>query len=744
MTLQEFENIYEEIADRTANYRLRAAFDSMRRLSSEPTLSRFAAEADALEQRYFYMLRFLNSSSPFPSAGAETKSIADSLMHLADRMERAFRTAHDPHPYYARLRFQEMRPEETVESLFADYLDEQKRLATDPQALTDTGRRARLEQLASDIFLYIWTAPNLSADQADTISAMLSDSDIPAYDREMWTGAIGLSASTDPRRYSILADMYASADERISAAALVWICLDMMKYSHYSGAAESGLSEIFRSISDSRVSDIMIFVLEYLRVIATPPKADDKTLLNDLRDMGASMADRLGNASDSDDALRRMDRLMADMPEGYFDKLKNFSEAQMRGDDVYAGSIGRMRAFPFFRQLPVWLLPFHLDRSELASVVDSEGVGMATILEKLPMLCDSDKYALVLSLANVPDNIRSGMLAETYTSLSQLSQTDEGAEMMKVLEAKQTLRAAVNNYLKNIARILASFQGADSLGIPRDSCDAVRLMALRDEELPEGYAAFADAVAALGFHEDAANLYIPLQHDCSDPAMLCRMARVNAKSGNLTVATSLYLRAVANGDNSLETAMALARVMLDDEYTFYSDEDGSIPKPIDVLEPHMAEGTDNPELLSIFAEACTAADDYHRAAETYYNLNYVLPQGDNSAKLPLARALLMCGDGTGAHDVLTPLVSTNPTIETLLVDGIALWESGARDKAVETIMQALPLCGGDFATLGKKVCDEISCFARSRDTISTRNTSMMLLPDILAYKVYGSRFGSLG
>ncbi len=744
MTLQEFEILYKDICSQIAGYKLREAFDSIRHVTSDPLLNEFSPAAEALEQRYFYMLRLIGTSSPFPGAEGEMKALSDEMTKLMSGIDRAFRIANDPDIYYARLRFQKRRPEETLESLFADYIDEQKRLATDPAALTDTRRRARLEQLASDIFMNVWTASGFGSDLADTMAAMLADHDIPAYDRELWIAAIGLSAGTDSRRYRLLVNMTQEKDTRISVAAFVWICLNYMRGVRGDFKIDPELKSTVRDIAEHMPSDIMSFVTEYLRVLARKPDAGSGNLVSDLSRMGADMAGRFRIKPEAgmDKILGDVDGIMSDMPPGYMEKMKEFSEAQMRGDDVFAGTIGRMRSFPFFRLLSAWLTPFHLDRSELAPVVDSEGVGMATVLEKMPMLCDSDKYALVLSLAAAPEGLRSSMLTSMCASVSAVRQTEEGAEMMALMEVEMPRGAVMNNYIKNVSRLLRYFPGASGLGIPDDGMCVVPLMSMITElQVPEGYVQFVESVVSLGFPEVAVELYRPVD-DAADKDLLCRMARANVMAGKDRDAIALYIRATDAGDDTMETAMELARLMLKD--SGYSDNNSEYGErtPVNILEPFADMGAENPAFLRLMAEAYEHGNDCLRSAETYFNLDYVLPPDDMSAKLPLAKVLLKCGDSSEAHSVITPLVESAPTVEVLIVDSLALWRSGKRADAADVLWRAWDMYGGVFSAF-RTDAEALSGKLPDLSATGGKDLSLFMLLDMLAYKIYGSRFGTI-
>lgn len=743
MTVPDIQEFRSGIIDLIRSHSNRKAIGAMRAfVAKDPDLQRFARQIDDAEQKYYYMLRFLNSSSPFDDVEGEMATFEEQLRSLLSDIVTAWSVANDPAEYYAQLRYQQRRPEETTESLFADYIEESKRLLSDTRAMIDTRRRATLERIAADIFMRIWTAPDFSDDLAATVTAMITDPDIPAYDRELWLNAVGLSASEDPQRIAILANIYRNADTRLAAAALMWLITGCMQFHNGFHSIDRSLYDTVRAIAESNPDDVLAVIEDFLRTVVRRSDPENERVVRDLGRMSAGMADRLSHIDPTNPSS--VEDAMGNMPEGYFDKVKQFNDAQMRGDDVFAGTIGRMRHFPFFRSMPAWFLPFHLDRSELAPVVDSEGFGMASILEKMHMLTDSDKYALVLSLAEVPDSMRADMLANSYSSITGMAATDEGAEMMAALDTKISRRAAISNAVRGLARFAHHYNAAAQLFPPiSDTSVEVTVNHIFDGYNPDGFEQFADRVAALGYSSTALSLYLRLvsspeaeSEDKTDPVLLVKAARVAEASDSLGIADSLYHRAIRNGDNSLETALSLAALLLKDPYGNFNLEDGGDPldSPITILEPYLSDNPENPQLLRLLAEAYSSASDYHRAAEMYFNLNYILPQTDTSARGPLANALMHSGDYEEAIQVLADIPAIEKDVNLSATLAVAQWAAGMRDAAVITLTDAVAAAEGDVDKV-KKALGDISFLSDIK--------GLGLLPEILDYKAYGSRFGNL-
>lgn len=63
MTKDELTTLYDDARDSICSHEFRSAFDSMRRMGNAARTLELLSELDTLEQRYFYMLRFISEGN---------------------------------------------------------------------------------------------------------------------------------------------------------------------------------------------------------------------------------------------------------------------------------------------------------------------------------------------------------------------------------------------------------------------------------------------------------------------------------------------------------------------------------------------------------------------------------------------------------------------------------------------------------------------------------------------------------
>ena len=153
--------------------------------------------------------------------------------------------------------------------------------------------------ISRDIFNRIWVGHPFSESDAETLSDMLTDTGLPATDREMWLGAVtlGLLAAFDRRRVDLLARVYSSDECRLSVAALTGLVLGAFIHGG-TGRHSADFSEVFEALSSSKYfyDDLTTTVLELLRACSTGDvsRKISRDIMPGMMAQGRKLMDELG------------------------------------------------------------------------------------------------------------------------------------------------------------------------------------------------------------------------------------------------------------------------------------------------------------------------------------------------------------------------------------------------------------------------------------------------------------------
>ncbi len=134
----------------------------------------------------------------------------------------------------------------------------------------------------------------------------------------------------------------------------------------------------------------------------------------------------------SEDKNPDWEDIFKDSP-GFLNKMEEFSEMQMKGDDVFMGSFSMLKSFPFFDEPVNWFMPFFPGNPEIASALDTSGEGVRKLLEAIdraPILCNSDKYSFCLSIPRLPAENLSFMTQAMQAEMDQVREITEDEELL--------------------------------------------------------------------------------------------------------------------------------------------------------------------------------------------------------------------------------------------------------------------------------------------------------------------------
>lgn len=107
---------------------------------------------------------------------------------------------------------------------------------------------------------------------------------------------------------------------------------------------------------------------------------------------------------------------------GLNDKLKEITDLQLKGNDVYMSTFEHLKGYPFFRDMPNWFWPFDPRHSAVCKVLeqlDGPGPALRPFLET-GFVCNSDKYSMLLMLGNLPSGKRDLMLKQLNQQFSDI------------------------------------------------------------------------------------------------------------------------------------------------------------------------------------------------------------------------------------------------------------------------------------------------------------------------------------
>lgn len=472
MTMNEFSKINTSL-----KVKIEIAENEARRLAA-PALS---AEVEALKQRYFYMLRYY-VNNPGADISAELRQLEKKLDIVQSSLLREKNIESNNNLYYALLRFQRRRPEDTLEKLYTDYLAESERLSKDSAAFTNSTARAKIETIASDIFEHIFTHFYMDSDTERLVESMLIDDSIADYDRRQWLAALGFGFAfvADTARLRILSSIADSGDDVFATEALAWI---------FNAPRQSRLDDEARAIFDASIRQFPDLYLEFithtLRTQTGKTLADSSNFLRVISKISPEISQKLSENKNLEDLDPEELARMAGYDHEAIDLITSIRKGHV---DLMLAGFKSIKDSSFFSKVNNWFLPFHTSHSNLADIVDGDGVALAEIISRTPTSCSPDKYAILLNLRRAPAHIRQTLLENSINAYGGMHEQLEHIEKMIDSESSQRRTAQLREWLAVYDRVsiyLDSLQQPDftyaGFEPDIDSVDASQLTGFADE-----------------------------------------------------------------------------------------------------------------------------------------------------------------------------------------------------------------------------------------------------------------------
>lgn len=566
MKEKDIRKFHSDVALSISRGNLHDAFAAMRSFSEGGLTWEITTDIDRLEDNYRAMLSYLSTGADDPGRDRVYDSIVAQARAIADALARHALIAEGSSLYFSTLRRLGARPGQSVAAAIDALRAELRRLDADITSIADPRRSLTAENLAIDLFDRLWTAHPLSAGDVEAVLAFVLEPGLPEPPRALAVSALSLGAFEfyDDRRAEALLRIYTeAASEVIALRALVGFCIFAFRYRRRPMSRR--LADVLAAAKESPrwAADLKAAAIEFMRTRDTARISD--RLSNDIiptitrlapeirdrfSDGGFDPADiAAGGNPDWDDLLGR---------DGLGDKLREMSEIQAEGGDVYMSTFRALKYFPFFREAANWFLPFYASHSEVASADNFQGTASSQI-SRLPFLCDSDKFSVMMAMAAAPAGHRDTVFSAMEAQGAQMR--DMLSELEKADEA--TRRAAIiNGYLRDMYRFYNLFRRKADFFNP--FARGIDLMSI--DPLVAGFAdtatlgAIAEFNLRHGFWAEAAQILQKI--DAAEPPDAVRAQKIGyclEMTGNHAGALSFYEEADMLGDSGAWLLGHLAR-----------------------------------------------------------------------------------------------------------------------------------------------------------------------------------------
>lgn len=649
--------------------RLRDAFVELKHMSQSAMAWEISDEISRLEDSYKLMLNYATQGVDDPSRSVLYNNIVNDVRLLLDRVARQRLAVEEPTLYFNTLRCVQLRQNESIASLLDEYYKISDKASIYNMIVSDElnsqsqdsfEAKERIEQ---QIFNRIWvTFPFKNIDE-ETLISLFNSNNVSQHFQELIVSALlmGLIEYYDPRKLKILLVAYKSNYQEVSVKALVAILLTMYMYSNRIND-EKLLNHIAAIKEDDKWnSDVKTAYIELVRTRDTEriSKKMQDELIPEMLKLRPDIYKKINDST----AMIDMSSI-EENPEweemlqksGITDKIKELSQLQEEGSDVFMSTFSHLKSFPFFSEISNWFMPFSLDHSLVKRTLGSDVSVIGDIIENAPFLCNSDKYSFLLSLGSIPQHQRQLMLSQFEQQREAIS--GAGMSMMSLTQPGQR-KNLINKYLQDLYRFFKLYRRkGEFFDLFAQQINLVNIPMLSDDlDDVDTLMLVAEFYFRRKYYSEALDVYKSISEKVPPSAQIFqKIGYCYHQLGNIKSALTYYEQAELLNAESLWTLRRIAAC-----YRSLNN-----PKmALSYYERIAKEKSDDLNVAMNIGHCYLELGEYNEAIKNYYKVEF-LDEKSTRAWRPLAWCLLLSGDYDQSRAYYDRILSDNPTMEDYL------------------------------------------------------------------------------
>ena len=369
---------------------------------------------------------------------------------------------------------------------------------------------------------------------------------------------------------------------------------------------------------------------------------------------------------------------------GFEKRMKEMSDLQSEGADVYMGAFSQLKSFPFFYDMANWFYPFDEDCYEIVGCLGGMKGSMLGVIVRSPFFCNSDKYSMCFMMSQVPQQQRELMMR-------QFDGQDEAVRMLRDEYENFESRNCSNQYIQDLYRFFKLFSRK------REFDDIFRwgIAMLKTEclsslfEWETGCLNIADFLFKNGHFGDACQYYAG-SGMTEKAEVVQKMGFCRQKLNDFSEAKRLYEKADLIEPDNAWTMKHLAMCCI---------VDNDIDAAIDIYRKLEARYENDWNIIFQLGKCFLRKEAYVDAMKCFYKSDYLKP-GHAPVQRTMAWTLFCMGKPDEALPLYEKIKPEDRTQNDYINMGHVLWICGNVEKAVEAYKKGVALSDKSiFATI---------------------------------------------
>jgi tetratricopeptide (TPR) repeat protein len=134
---------------------------------------------------------------------------------------------------------------------------------------------------------------------------------------------------------------------------------------------------------------------------------------------------------------------------GVYDKIKELTDLQLEGADVYMSTFSMLKNFAFFNEISHWFLPFDSKFTEVNQLFSDTENSIVQAFTENNIMCNSDKFSFCLSMLQMPEAQRN-MIKKSFKAESEQLRDMNSEEL--ILQPDLAAKNISKQYVQDLFR----------------------------------------------------------------------------------------------------------------------------------------------------------------------------------------------------------------------------------------------------------------------------------------------------
>lgn len=655
------------------NHRLRDAVIMLKRISSD-VLYKFAEKnCKELDMQYNMLLEYVQRGAEDPHRLDFYNDYCAQAYDIYDAILTAREGAESTSLYHGNLRADKVSGRSLGDAVngYMKLLKSNSLFDAIADGSETVDRAKQLELAIRQVFTGVWTMNPLSNVDINIVRGFLSSEVVPERDKIHIIPAILLATLQcfNSKYVDILFETYinfASTGKSISIIALTTSVLVLLLFRKR--PIRMSTKKLLESASQSPTwkDDIRTVLVELVKTIDTE-RVNRKVIneiLPEIRKIQKGLMEMFKNV-DVDE--KTFDIAMPDENPEWIEKFENSAAGdkvrelhnlQIEGSDVNFTAYQQLKMFPFFSEIANWFVPFSLENSVVTSCPEVKD--MSILIDKIPGLCDSDKYSTVLVYTSAAvAKVQKDLL------LNQMKVVKMNEAMLHSDVAAKSKKDYVADYVHNLYRFFKLFRRKgefkDPFASPFDIAGCKYVFSETDTTEQDAVE-IADYYFKHKYYKEALKIFLFLREIGKARADVHqKIGYCHQMMGKLREALDSYLCAdlMSSGDIWTQNRIAQCYQLL-----------GCHKDAIEYFDMILVLDKDNLGVLAKKAISLMALREYREALKVLTKIDYLKPNNLDIVRA-LTRCQVMLGKFDEASQNFEKIVAANPTMKDYVLMGHA-------------------------------------------------------------------------